>query len=125
VTTSGPAKTILIVDDNEEILGTTSSYLQSRGLRVVSSSSALGVTALVGRHHPDVVVLDVMMPALDGDALATLLRGQKSALRSTPIIFYSAMEEEQLHRVAASVTGATYVAKGDGLGALYSAIVSL
>ena len=119
------AKTVLLVDDNEEILETTASYLRSRGLQVLSFSSALGVTALVGRHHPDVVVLDVMMPALDGNALATILRGQKTAVRSTPVIFFSAMEEEQLHCVAASVAGASYVAKGDGLGALYAAIVAL
>jgi CheY-like chemotaxis protein len=118
-------KIVLLVDDNPEILETTLSYLQTRGLHIVTSSSALGVTALVGKHRPDVIVLDVMMPALDGDALATLIRGRKNSTRATPIIFYSAMEEEQLHRLAADVPGTSYVAKSEGLHALYSAIIAL
>jgi CheY-like chemotaxis protein len=124
VEAEGTSKTVLLVDDNPEILLTTSSYLRARGFHVVAVDSALGVTALVSKHRPSVVVLDVMMPALDGGALATLIHGRKD-LRATPIIFYSAMEEEQLHRLSAKVPGSTYVAKADGLGALYSAIAAL
>jgi CheY-like chemotaxis protein len=121
--TSGTQKTVLLVDDNPTILETTSRFLRSRGLQVVTVDTPLGVTALVLRHHPDVVVLDVMMPALDGGALATIIHGKKD-LRATPIIFYSAMEEEQLHRLTAKLPGSTYVAKADGLEALYSAILT-
>jgi CheY-like chemotaxis protein len=123
VVANGAGKTVLLVDDNAEILETTSTFLRARGLHIVAVGSALGVTALVMRHRPHVVVLDVMMPALDGGALATLIRGKKDP-RATAIIFYSAMEEEQLHQLAAKVPGATYVAKADGLDALYSAIVA-
>jgi two-component system, OmpR family, response regulator len=124
VVTPSVGKIVLLVDDNLEILETTSNYLHTRGLHVVTSSSALGVTALVSHHRPDVIVLDVMMPALDGDALASLIRGRKNNTRATPIIFYSAMEEEQLHCLAAGLPGTSYVAKSEGLGALYSAIIA-
>jgi sigma-B regulation protein RsbU (phosphoserine phosphatase) len=117
------AKTVVVVDDNEQILATTAAYLKARGVNVVTSESALGVSALVRRHQPSVIVLDVMMPALDGDALATLLRSQPNA-RETPIIFYSAMEEEQVHRMVKKTPGASYVPKADGLPALYSAIMA-
>jgi CheY-like chemotaxis protein len=53
VAASGTGKTVLLVDDNAEILETTSAYLRSRGLQIVPSSSALGVTVLVNRHRPD------------------------------------------------------------------------
>jgi CheY-like chemotaxis protein len=117
------AKTILLVDDNAQILSTTAAYLSARGMRVVTSESALGVSALVRRHQPAVIVLDVMMPALDGDALAALLQGQPNA-RATPIIFYSAMEEEQLHRLSLRMPGTSYMPKADGLAALHSAIMA-
>jgi CheY-like chemotaxis protein len=120
---SGTPKTVLLVDDNPTILETTSLFLRARGVHVVAVDTALGVTALVLRHHPDVVVLDVMMPALDGGALAAIIHGKKD-LRAIPIIFYSAMEEEQLHRLTAKVPGSTYVAKADGLEALHSAILA-
>jgi CheY-like chemotaxis protein len=115
------AKTVVIVDDNEQILTTTTAYLEARGLNVVSSRSALGVTALVMRHRPAVIILDVMMPALDGQALAGLLRNKNDS-RGTHIIYYSAMEEEQLDRIVRDTPFASYVPKADGLPALYSAI---
>lgn len=114
-------KTVVLVDDNEQILTTTTAYLEARGISVISSRSALGVSALVMRHHPSVIVLDVMMPALDGQALAGLLRNKNGA-RGTHIIFYSAMEEEQLDRIVRETPFASYVPKADGLPALYSAI---
>ncbi|MGH7439576.1 MAG: response regulator [Polyangiaceae bacterium] len=115
------SNTVVLVDDNEQILTTTSAYLEARGLNVVSSRSALGVSALVMRHRPSVIVLDVMMPALDGQALAGLLRG-KADVKGTHIIFYSAMEEELLDRIVRETPSASYVPKTDGLPALYSAI---
>jgi CheY-like chemotaxis protein len=119
----GLQKTVLLVDDNAQILETTARYLRARDLGVVTSNSPLGVSALAMRHVPDVIVLDVMMPALGGEALASLLRGLPAA-RATPILFYSAMEEEQLQRLASTLPGTGFVSKADGLAALHSAIVS-
>jgi CheY-like chemotaxis protein len=127
---NGTQKTVLLVDDNAEILETTARYLRARALGVVTASSPLGVSALVIRHTPDLIVLDVMMPALGGDALASLLRGLpgaptgRPAGRTAPILFYSAMEEEQLQRLAASLPGTGFVSKADGLAALHTAILA-
>jgi CheY-like chemotaxis protein len=133
-TSNGSQKTVLLVDDNAEILETTSRYLRARALNVVTAKTALGVSALVLRHCPNVIVLDVMMPALGGDSLASLLRtlpaavgngnGNGHAARSTPILFYSAMEEEQLHRLVTSLPGTGFVSKTDGLLALHAAILA-
>jgi CheY-like chemotaxis protein len=128
-TSNGVHKTVLLVDDNAEILETTARYLRARGLGVVTADSPLGVSALVLRHSPDVIVLDVMMPALGGDSLASLLRSlpaglSRSASRGAPILFYSAMEEEQLLRLVASLPGTAFVAKADGLPALHAAIAA-
>jgi DNA-binding response OmpR family regulator len=112
---------ILLVDDNAEIIVTTARYLRTRGLEVVTSSSSLGVSSLVRRHVPSIIVLDVMMPALDGSALARVLQSHGSA-GTTPIIFYSAVDEEQLYAMTQSTPGASYVPKSDGLEALYAAI---
>jgi CheY-like chemotaxis protein len=130
---NGSQTTVLLVDDNREILEATARYLRARALDVVTTSSSLGVSALVLRHNPKVIVLDVMMPALGGDSLASLLRtlpngngngNGHSAPRSTPILFYSAMEEEQLHRLVASLPGTGFVSKADGLLALHAAILA-
>jgi CheY-like chemotaxis protein len=114
--------TIVIVDDNREILQGLTRYLSSRGLHVVASDSPFGVSALVLRHAPAAVVLDVTMPGLDGRGIATLLRGNPTT-RDTRIIFYSALPEEELYALARSVPGSSYVTKSDGIHALESALV--
>jgi DNA-binding response OmpR family regulator len=114
-------RTVLIVDDNADILSTASQFLTQRGFEVVQADSPLGVSSLVMRHKPCVVVLDVMMPALDGGALAKLLRSM-TAGHAVPIVFFSSMEEEELYRLARSTDGASYVLKSDGLQVLHAAI---
>src|SRR5687767_5057680 len=110
----GRTLSVLVVDDNPDILTQVGSYLQERGIAVITSISALGVSSLVIRHRPDVVVLDAMMPALDGGALAKLLRGIGS-VQDMGIVFYSSMDEELLYQLARATPGSSYVLKSDGL----------
>jgi two-component system phosphate regulon response regulator OmpR len=114
---------ILLVDDNAQILETTARYLSARGFEVVTSDSALGVSSLVRHHRPALIVLDVMMPALNGDKLARVLSSQRTQ-RTTPIILYSAMDEEQLYAIVSEIPGCSYVVKSQGLGALYTEILA-
>lgn len=112
---------VLLVDDNADILVATARYLREHGLEVLTSNSALGVSAMVRRRPPSVIVLDVMMPALDGDALARVLQSHGLA-RTTPIIFYSAVGEEELNAITQRIPGASAVPKIDGPSALYARI---
>jgi DNA-binding response OmpR family regulator len=112
---------ILLVDDDAEILVTAARYLRARGLKVITSQSALGVSAIVRREIPSAIVLDVNMPALDGNALARVLNLHGLA-RTTPIIFYSAVDEEKLRALASEIPGASCVPKIEGPAALYEAI---
>ena len=112
---------ILLVDDNADILTVTSAYLRSRGFEVVAAHTPFGVTALIRKHNPAAIVLDVMMPALDGDNLARFLRSQ-GLVTDTPIIFHSSMAEEALHKLSRDLPGTSYVLKSDGLGVLYDTL---
>jgi len=103
--------TVMLVDDNLETLEETASVLRFAGFRVLIQSSPFGVTALVNRERPDVVVLDVMMPGLSGEGLGKVLRDNSFA----PIIFFSAMPEEQLRDITARTTRASYVLKSEGI----------
>jgi two-component system OmpR family response regulator len=111
--------TVLIVDDNETLLRQAVTYLTQRGFNVISHNSPFGVGVLLLRHRPDVAVLDVMMPGLDGGNLVEAL-SQQGPL--PPIVFYSAMEEEQLYQLCKARPGTSYVIKSDGLDLLYQAI---
>lgn len=110
--------TALLVDDNEEVLLTTSRYLRARGVNVLTASSPLGVTNIIRREAPDVLVLDVMMPALSGDALAKLISTHPTP-RPPALVFYSALDEESLHKLTRGFPGATYVSKAAGVEELF------
>lgn len=106
--------TVLLVDDDEDTLEETSGYLAQEGFRVMKQSSPFGVTNLVRRHRPDVVVLDVMMPGLDGGGLGSLIRGEADV----PIIFFSATQEEYLRDLVMRTERAMYVLKSEGFSFL-------
>jgi DNA-binding response OmpR family regulator len=111
---------VLLVDDDSGILNAGEQYFKKRGVEVLRSDTALGVTAIVREKHPDVVVLDVMMPLLSGSTLAGYLK-QLTAMKSVPIIFFSAMDEEKL-RALAREAEVPYVSKADGFPGVYDAI---
>jgi CheY-like chemotaxis protein len=115
----GPS--VLLVDDNIDILSQAEAYLVNRGCRVLATASPIGVGAMVLRHRPDVAVVDVMMPGLDGGTLVDVLDAQQ-ALERPHVIFYSAIDEEQLHQLTRSRVRTSYVSKVDGLPALFAAI---
>ena len=119
---STATRTVLLVDDNALLLKQAEAYLENYGIHVVSHTSPFGVGALVLRHKPDVAVLDVMMPGLGGEQVHQFLEKQAGSEPMPPVIFYSAMEEEQLYQLCKRRPGTSYVLKSDGLRALHSAI---
>lgn len=92
-------------------------YLEAAGMDVITSDSPFGVSSLVSREDPAVIVLDVNMPALDGEQIAALLSGGRLT-KAVHIVFYSAMPVEQLADLAARIPGSTYIGKTAGLAAL-------
>jgi CheY-like chemotaxis protein len=105
----------VIVDDEPDLLLLGSRALQHAGFEVWSAGSPIGVGALIKRHAPDVIVLDVSMPGLDGESLARLFtRGA----RTLPVVFWSALAEEALQQITRRVPSSTYVRKGAPLAEL-------
>lgn len=74
---------VLIVDDDEQYLKLTMRLLRTAGYEVVARSSPIGSTLAVAEERPDMVLIDVNMPALDGDRLASLIQG---AMEQPPLL---------------------------------------
>lgn len=70
---SGAAK-ILVVDDERSLVDLVRSYLEAEGLAVYTAYDGQTAPELAAQHSPDVVVLDVMMPGLDGVEVCRRLR---------------------------------------------------
>ena len=81
---------VLYVEDDERLARLTAAYLESHGVRVAVVSSGLQAVAEALRIRPDLVLLDLMLPGIDGLEVCRRLRAQMD----TPIIMVTAHGDE-------------------------------
>jgi CheY-like chemotaxis protein len=101
---------VLVVDDDEFAVQAISQILTAAGCTVCSLATAIGVTQLVLQNDIDVVLLDLQMPALRGDRLAAMLRGNRK-LKDIPVVLVSAASEQELQAISARMSGVHTLSK--------------
>jgi DNA-binding response OmpR family regulator/DNA-binding CsgD family transcriptional regulator len=103
-------RTVLVVDDTPANLGVVLELLGSAGLRVIVAESGGRALELLLRHAVDLILLDVIMPGLDGFATCERIKAH-GAWRDIPVIFLTAVDEPA-QKVRAFEAGAVdYVTK--------------
>src|SRR6202030_2163794 len=95
-------KTVLLVDDDNVFLLTIGVRLKSMGYTVHAAKDAVNAISAVRKSNPDVIVLDVSIPAGDGFMVAERLQNLISTA-ATPIIFVTAREKPGLRERAKKV----------------------
>ncbi|NUP04477.1 MAG: response regulator [Polyangiaceae bacterium] len=95
---------IMVIDDDPIVLGVVQSRLQAEGFTVVTRQDAVGTLKAIQQFKPDLILLDLHMPGLSGDALAQLIRRSPSAPRSAVVIHSS--EDPATLEHAVRTTGA-------------------
>lgn len=86
------AEKILIVDDDMETLRLVGLMLQRQGYQIVAANNGTQALGLARNEKPDLIVLDVMMPDLDGYEVTRQLRQEKETV-DTPIILFTAKSQ--------------------------------
>ena len=86
---------ILIADDEATVLEILGRRLKANGYDVIMASDGLKAWELIQKENPDVVVLDVMMPQLDGYGVLSQLRSHPPSKKWIPVIIVSAIDEMQ------------------------------
>jgi PAS domain S-box-containing protein len=81
---------ILLAEDLETATLFTQDYLEARGYRVVPAQNGAQAVALAKEHHPDLILMDLHMPIMDGFDATRKIRGTAS-LEQTPIVALSAL----------------------------------
>ncbi len=104
------AGTVLIVDDNPENLGFLFEYLEECGYKVLVALDGEEALAYLAHTAPDLILLDVMMPVLDGFETCIRLKETPNA-RDTPVIFMSALSDPQDKVRGFDLGGVDYVTK--------------
>ena len=97
-------KTILVVDDDPEIVTMLSTRLESRGYRVVTASNGKEALAEAKRRRPDLMILDVMMPGKNGWEVARALK-QDPITEPIKVIMLTAIGE-QVNELTSPLYGA-------------------
>ncbi|MDO9322546.1 MAG: response regulator transcription factor [Pseudomonas sp.] len=82
---------ILLVEDNRDILANLADFLELKGYSVDCAQDGLSGLHLAATEHYDLIVLDVMLPGLDGYTLCKRLR--EDARRDTPVIMLTARDQ--------------------------------
>jgi two-component system alkaline phosphatase synthesis response regulator PhoP len=99
-----PTAPILVVDDDAKIVRLVRTYLERDGFTVVSAADGPAALDAIETHRPALVVLDLMLPELDGRAVIRAVRADEQAAR-TPILVLSA-RSSTIDRIAGLEDGA-------------------
>ncbi len=104
------AKKILIVDDEPDILEFLQYNLRKEGYAVVTASDGKQAIGVAEREKPNLILMDIMMPELDGVETCRMLRSRKE-FNDTPIAFLTARDEDFSQITALDVGGDDYITK--------------
>lgn len=116
-----PKTKILIIDDDATLLGAVRRLLLAGGFDVVTSDSALRLPQLVQREKPDLILLDIEMPALSGEHVLDFTK-LFDFLRETPIVVHSSKSEEELQAIVERSSAVGYIRKTSNALSLVSQV---
>jgi len=105
---SGDAPRVLLVDDNQMTLARARSVLSAHCAVVGTAGDGYAALEAAAAQNPDVVVLDISMPGMNGFELAKRLRAAGSTAR---LVFLTVHEDEELILAARNAGGIGYVVK--------------
>ncbi|MFA6186757.1 MAG: response regulator [Phycisphaerae bacterium] len=94
-------KKILIVDDDEDLLQTLGKRLTSEGYSVIKATNGADAIGLALLQRPDIIILDVLMPEMEGEEVGAKLKGYFRT-KNIPVIYLTGMfpkEEEERFRL--------------------------
>lgn len=101
---------ILLVDDESDILDFLRYNLEKEGYEVFTANDGEEGILIAEREHPDLIILDIMMPKMDGVEVCRALRSRPD-FDKTLIVFLTAREEDYSQIAALDVGGDDYITK--------------
>ena len=118
---SSERTSVLLVDDSPDTLGMLTDALSLSGMHVEVAKSGREALSAVDRSLPDIVLMDAMMPGLDGFETCQILKSEKG-LEDVPVIFMTGFDETE-HVVRALASGGVdFIAKPVPLDELFARI---
>ncbi len=104
------AKTILVVDDEPKNRELARDVLEVSGYKVIEAENGRISIEMAKSHKPDLILMDIMMPVMDGYTACHALRGNEDT-KDIPIIMLTSVEYELNKKLAARLGSSEYVTK--------------
>ncbi len=117
----------MVVDDDLMVRRLLERFLTSAGYQVVVAASGFGLSGKVRETQPALLLLDVNMPGLRGDAALSILQqlGQRFNSLDVPVVFHSGMGTAELDRLARTHGAAGFLRKPAGREQLLELVESV
>ncbi len=112
---------ILVVDDSSSALNLTRYALEGAGYNVITKREAVLVSSTILHEKPDIVLLDVNMPSVQGDKLVEIIRNHP-ANAGTMLLLYSIKPAEELEELVRECGADGFLQKGSDANLLASQI---
>ena len=103
-------KTVMVVDDHHDTNSVLCKVLRKSGYRTLSAYSGEEAVAMLATSVPDLVILDVMMPGMNGCEVLRIIRGAQ-ATASLPVIMHTAVADAQARQQAMDIGANGYLVK--------------
>ena len=117
-----PNSQVLIVEDDERLAELTRDYLQANGFDVAVEGDGAKAAARIVAEQPDLVILDLMLPGLDGLQVCRLLRADSAGL---PILMLTARDDSHDQVLGLEMGADDYLAKPFALSELLARVLAL
>ncbi len=100
----------VVIDDSELVLDMVKMMLDGTGIEVVVKDSPLGASSFIANESPDLLLLDVTMPALSGTNLVEIIR-KNPRLNDLKVVLFSDRPVRELERLALECDADGYMGK--------------
>lgn len=115
-------KTVMVVDDDESVLSFLSFSLKGEGFTVLEARNAEGALRLLNSKDPDLILLDIMLPQMDGFTMCKALR-ENDRFSNVPILFITAYADPSSLQKTADAGAQGLIEKPIMFGELYVQIL--
>jgi DNA-binding response OmpR family regulator len=115
------SQVILVVDDEPKVVRLARDYLEKNGFRVIIAADGQSALATARREKPDLIILDLMLPQVDGREVCRILRRESDV----PIIMLTALSEEIDQVTGLEIGADDYITKPFSVRALVARVRAL
>ena len=103
---------VCVIDDDKDVINIVERILSARGYRTLGISQVIGSSSKVKKFKPHIIIMDIMMPVLDGHNLLEVFR--KTLQEMPRVILFSGIHPDELEKIAIDARADDFVYKGDG-----------